>query len=95
MLNHEAACKTADALSAIKGVEVVNKSYFNEFTLRLPKDASEVVDKLADQGVLAGVPGARLWPHDREAHNLLIVAATECASDADIDGLMNQLKAAL
>jgi glycine dehydrogenase subunit 1 len=94
-LNHEAACRTADALDKVKGVEVVNKSYFNEFTLRLPKDASEVVEKLAGEGVLAGVPGARLWPHDKAAHNLLIVAATECVTDEDISTFATKLAEAL
>lgn len=95
MLNHEAACKTADMLAKVKGVEVVNKSYFNEFTLRLSKNAAEIVDKLADGGVLAGVPGARLWPHDKDAHNLLIVAATECVADNDIETFSSKLAEAL
>ncbi|MEO1135714.1 MAG: aminomethyl-transferring glycine dehydrogenase subunit GcvPA [Pseudomonadota bacterium] len=95
MLNHEAACKTADALNAVDGVEVINKSYFNEFTLRLPKNATEVVEKLAGEGVLAGVPGERLWPGVAAAENLLIVAATECVSDADIDFLTEGLRRCL
>jgi glycine dehydrogenase subunit 1 len=84
-LSHEAACKTADALARVPGVKVLNKSYFNEFTLRLPTNASDVVEALAAKGVLAGVPGARLWPHDPETHNLLIVAATECVTDGDVE----------
>ena len=95
MLNHEAACKTADALGQIPGVEVVNKSYFNEFTLRLPKNAEQVVEQLANKGVLAGVPGSRLWPHDKAARNLLVVAATECVSDADIEAFSSSLVEAL
>ena len=95
MLNHEAACRAADALGAIPGVDVLNSAYFNEFTLRLPKPAAPVVDALAAQGVLAGVPGGRLWPHDPEAENLLIVAATECVSDADIDAYAKALALAL
>ncbi len=94
-LNHEAACKTADALSAINGVEVINKSYFNEFTLRLSKNASDVVDVLAEQGVLAGVPGGRLWPGDPGAENLLIVAASECTTDADIKAFSSALAESL
>lgn len=95
MLNHEAACKTADALGQVPGVEVVNKSYFNEFTLRLPKNATGVVEKLAGEGVLAGVPGERLWPHDKDAHNLLIVAATECVTDDHIETFSGKLREAL
>ncbi|MBY0423349.1 MAG: glycine dehydrogenase, partial [Parvularculaceae bacterium] len=84
MLSHEAACKTADAVSAVAGVKRLTRSFFNEFTLKLPTDAAAVVERLAAKGVLGGVPGARLWPHDPDTHDLLIVAATECASDADI-----------
>ena len=95
LLNHEAACRTADALAKIDGVELLNKSYFNEFTLRLSKDASEVVEKLAEGGVLAGVPGARLLPHRKDARNLLIVAATECVTDEDIEMFSSKLSEAL
>ena len=95
MLNHETACKAADALGAISGVEVVNTSYFNEFTLRLPKNAEEVVAALADQGVLAGVPGARLWPDDPTTENLLIVAATECVTEEDIETFAAKLRGLL
>lgn len=95
MLNHEAACKTADALGAIDGVEVVNKSYFNEFTLRLPVKANDIVERLAGDGILAGVPGDRLWPFDRSADNLLLVAATECVTDEDINSFATSLRGAL
>ena len=94
-LNHEAACKTADALGQIPGVEVVNNAYFNEFTLQLPRNASDVVEELAREGILAGVPGERLWPHDKNAHNLLIVAATECVRDGDIEVFGTKLDEAL
>ena len=94
-LNHEAACKTADALSAIEGVEVVTKSFFNEITLRLPVKAGPIVDALAGKGVLAGVPGDRLWTDVPEAENLLIVAATECVSDDDIESLSAALREAI
>ena len=35
-LNHARACEAAERLSAIPGVELVNDSFFNEFTLKLP-----------------------------------------------------------
>ncbi|MEZ5920535.1 MAG: aminomethyl-transferring glycine dehydrogenase subunit GcvPA [Parvularculaceae bacterium] len=92
MKNHERAVKTADALSKIPGVSLVNKSFFNEFTLRLPKNASEIVEALAKKNVIAGVPGERIFPHDKAAHDLLIVAATECVSDDDIEAFAAGLK---
>ena len=95
LLNHEAACRTADALSAVPGVEIVNQSYFNEFTLRLPVNAEGVVTKLASEGVLAGVPGGRLWPDDPGTENLLIVAATECVTQDDIATFAKKLREAI
>ncbi|NNE39654.1 MAG: aminomethyl-transferring glycine dehydrogenase subunit GcvPA [Marinicaulis sp.] len=94
-LNHEAACRTADGLAAIDGVEVLNKSFFNEFTVRLPKNADGVVNALAGKGILAGVPGGRLWTDVPEADNLLIVAATECTTEKNIEALASRLKEAL
>jgi len=95
VLNHEAACKTADALVVIPGIELVNKSFFNEFTLRLPKNARDVVETLATKNILAGVSGGRLWADDPVAENLLIVAATECTADEDIAAFADALKGAL
>jgi glycine dehydrogenase subunit 1 len=91
MLNHEAAVKTAEALSKVKGVSVLTKSFFNEITLRLPKNADQVVEALSAKGVLGGVPGERLWPYEPETHNLLIVAATECVTDGDINAFAKAL----
>ena len=81
-LNHEKACDLADRLSVIKGVELINDTFFNEFTLRLPKDADGVVKALANKGVLGGVPVSRLTDGDHK--DLLLVCATETASDEDI-----------
>ena len=79
-LNHEAAVELAERLEAIDGVELVNDTFFNEFTLRLPKPATEVVQALADKGILGGVPLTRMQPDGDES--LLIVAATE-TNDAE------------
>ena len=94
-LNHETACLTADALSAVPGVEVMNAAYYNEFTIRLPKPAAQVVEALARKNILAGVPASRLWPDDKSAENLLLVAATECVSDGDIEALQTGLREVL
>lgn len=95
MVNHETACKTADALVDIDGVELLTSQFFNEFTVRLPVNAEQVVEQLAGQGVLAGVPGNRLWAEEKDAENLLTLAATECVTETDITALANSLRAAL
>ena len=81
-LNHETACELADRLGAIEGVEVLNSSFFNEFTLRLPKPAAGVVEELARIGVLGGMPASRLYPGQFE--DLLLVTATETNTESDM-----------
>ena len=89
--NHAMAVRTADRLAALPGVAVLTDAFFNEFTVRLLVPAGPVVDRLAERGVLAGVPASRLWP-DREAlSDLLIVAATETVTEADVDRLTETL----
>ncbi|MGQ0526421.1 MAG: aminomethyl-transferring glycine dehydrogenase subunit GcvPA [Alphaproteobacteria bacterium] len=74
-LNHEAAIRTADALTKVKGVELVTKNFFNEFTVKLSKDSKDAVSILANEGIIAGYPLEK---------NQLLVAATEMTTDADI-----------
>jgi glycine dehydrogenase subunit 1 len=86
-INHANASRLASKLDGLKGVERLNETFFNEFTLRLAKDATVVVEALAKRNILAGVPGGRLFPKDREFANLLFVAATEMTTDEDMDRL--------
>ncbi len=92
-INHGKAVQAADRLAAIPGVTLVNQGFFNEFTLKLPKDAAAVVEALAAKRILAGVPGARLWPENPDAANLLLVAVTELNDDGDVDALVQALAA--
>jgi glycine dehydrogenase subunit 1 len=90
LLNHEKALATRDALAAVPGVEILTDRFFNEFAVRLPKNAAEVVDQLAAHHVLAGVPYSRLAP-DAGMDDVLLVAATETTLDADIKLLATAL----
>jgi glycine dehydrogenase subunit 1 len=82
-INHANAVKLADALGKVPGVKVLNDTFFNEFTLRLPGNAAEVIEKLAAKGVLGGVPVSRLEPDRPELADLIVVASTEVNTDAD------------
>ncbi|HAV50668.1 MAG TPA: glycine dehydrogenase, partial [Brevundimonas sp.] len=64
--------------------------FFNEFAIRLPKPAAEVVEQLANHHILAGVPYSRLAP-DAGMDDVLLVAATETTTDADIKILATAL----
>jgi glycine dehydrogenase subunit 1 len=93
-LNHARAVQLADALAAVKGVEVLSDAFFNEFSLRLPTNAAQTVNALADKGVLGGVPVSRLAP-DAGLDDVLIVAATEANTENDIAAFATALTGVL
>jgi glycine dehydrogenase subunit 1 len=82
-INHANAVALADKLNAIDGAEVITPAFFNEFTLQVRGDAAKVIDKLADKGVLGGVPASRLAPGNARLSDLIIVASTEINTDED------------
>ncbi|WP_127752189.1 aminomethyl-transferring glycine dehydrogenase subunit GcvPA [Devosia sp. 1566] len=86
-LNHANAMRLADALAGIAGIEVLNATFFNEMTIRVTQSAAGLVERLADRGILAGVPASRLLPGDPEVENFIIVAATELTTESDIAAL--------
>lgn len=82
-INHANACDLADRLAGVKGVTVLNDTFFNEFTIRVPSDAATVIEKLAAKGVMGGVPVSRLLPGNKAAADLILVASTEINTDDD------------
>jgi glycine dehydrogenase subunit 1 len=84
-LNHAAAVTAADRLATIRGVQLVNRGFFNEFAVRLPRRAAPVVEALAGRGILGGIPVSRFYPGRADLANLLLVAVTETVTENDID----------
>ena len=85
-LNHSRARSLHSRLADVPGVEVLTKSYFNELAIRTPVPALELVEDLLQDGVIAGVPFARLDP-SAGMDDVLLVAATELTTDEDIAAL--------
>jgi glycine dehydrogenase subunit 1 len=84
--------KTAYArakLAEVRGVEVTGEPTFNEFTVRLPRDPSEVVGKLIDRGIAAGFPLGRYYP---DLKDYLLVAVTEKRTKQEIGTLAEALE---
>jgi glycine dehydrogenase subunit 1 len=79
---HANAVALADLAAQVPGVSVLNQTFFNELTLRLPGDATAFVEAAARKGVLAGVPVSRLLP-GAGLDDLLVVANTEVNTPAD------------
>ncbi|MEO6218611.1 MAG: aminomethyl-transferring glycine dehydrogenase subunit GcvPA [Sphingomonas sp.] len=95
MVNHGAAAAAAERLAMVPGVELINTSFFNEFTLRLSQEARPIVRALADNGILAGVSLGRLYPGEESLANGLVVAVTETTTAQDVAALADALEEAL
>jgi glycine dehydrogenase subunit 1 len=93
-INHRNAVDLADRLACVPGIEVLNQTFFNEFTLRVPGNAAEMVEQLAQKRILAGVPVSRLLP-GAGFDDLLLVAVTETTSSADRIAVVEALKEAV
>ncbi|VTZ27159.1 putative glycine dehydrogenase (decarboxylating) subunit 1 [Methylocella tundrae] len=93
-INHANAVDLADRLRRVPGVEVLNQSFFNEFTVRVPVRADALIERLAEKGVLAGVPASRLWPGE-SLDDLILVASSEVNTDEDRRAFVKALKGAL
>ena len=74
--------------------EVLNKTFFNEFTIKIAGDAARVVERMAERGVLGGVPVSRLLP-GRGLDDLILAASTEINTDADRAAFVGALQGAL
>ncbi len=91
-LNHRNAVRLADLLANIEGVEVITQQFFNEFTIRVPGSAAQVIEQLASKDILGGIPVSRLEPGKRNLEDLIVVAATEVNSDTDRQAYAAALK---
>jgi glycine dehydrogenase subunit 1 len=77
LINHKKACDLADELQKVKGVKILNQNFFNEFSVELSKDASEVNKKLLAKNIIGGFAQG----------NKMILAVNELTSQNDIKSL--------
>src|SRR5580692_1661882 len=90
-----------DELTALPGVSPVSSQpFFREFALRLARPASEVIEDMADHGVLAGLAVTELC-HGRdpsiegENDDVLLVSVTERRTKDELDRYVSALKEVL
>ena len=86
-LNHARACAAAERLAAVPGVSLVNDSFFNEFTLRLPIEARPAVRAHGRARRARRRLARPALSRRRALENGLVVAVTETATEEDIDAL--------
>ena len=92
-LNRDKAEYAKGLLSAINGVTVLQSGVtFNEFTIKLPKKADDIVSTLLALGIAAGVP---LGQYYDGSENCLVVTVTEKRTKKEIDLFAKELEVAL
>ncbi len=82
LINHKKACDLADLLSKIKGVKILNKNYFNEFTIELNQNASQINKKLLQSNIIGGYADG----------NKMIVAVSELTNQEDMEKFAGELE---
>ncbi len=82
LINHKKACELADILAKVTGVKILNKNFFNEFTIELNKDAAEVNKKLLEKNIIGGFSDGKK----------MILAVSELTSEADMKILATELE---
>ena len=92
-LNRDKAEYAKRALAAVRGVSIpFGVPTFNEFTIRLPKRADDVVASMLKRGVAVGVPLGSYYPGEE---NSLVVTVTEKRTKGEIALLARELEGAL
>ena len=95
-LNFDRALYAAERMSRLYRLHMINKTFFNEFTLALNlRESRPVVRELATRGILGGVSLGRLYPGEPSLERGLVVAVTETATKEDIDTLVSALEEVL
>jgi glycine dehydrogenase subunit 1 len=85
--------KTRDAVCSVPGIGLAfGGATFNEFVVRVPAKAGDVLAALRKRRVLGGLDMARFYP---ELDDAILITATELTTQSDIDALADGLRAVL
>jgi glycine dehydrogenase subunit 1 len=89
-LNYDKAEYAKSLLDKVEGIEVIRSSpTFNEFTIKLPKNADEVVSAMYKKGFACGFPLGRFY---KDMDNYLLMSVTEKRTKKEIENLAKALK---
>jgi glycine dehydrogenase subunit 1 len=87
--NLERARQLCKSICKVPGFSAAHEApYFNEFCIRTPVPAAQLVKALEKRGILAGLPLSRFYP---ELSHSLLLCATELTTQDDIDVLTSAL----
>ena len=90
--NHAKAMFLKRQLGNINGIFVTEDPIFNEFTIKLDRPASAVLDALEKRGIQGGVDLGRF---DSTRDNEMLIAVTELNTRAQLDAYCQAMEAVL
>ena len=91
--NLQKAAYAARSISQVDGFSLLFSSpHFNEFVVKTPRPAAEIVEELLSQDIIAGLPLGRYYPKISDMSHALLLCVTERNSKAQIDQLVTALK---
>ena len=82
------------AHSYTPGLKVLKSSIIDK-NRRLPIKGEVFVDRMAEKGVLAGIPVSRLINNNKELDNFIVVASTETNTEDDMNSYIEVAKEVL
>lgn len=89
LASHENTKTLISMLEKIKGVsKIFNRPFFHEIIFQTAKPATEIIQKLAEHNIVAGVSLAEDYP---ELENALMICATETKTEQDMALFVTQL----
>jgi len=87
--NHSKAEYLKEKLSSIKGVEILNESpTFNEFVIKTPCDATDVIEQMSNKGFYAGINLGNIY---EGLENAILVSVTEKRTKEQMDAFASAL----
>ncbi|MBN2753407.1 MAG: aminomethyl-transferring glycine dehydrogenase subunit GcvPA [Candidatus Goldbacteria bacterium] len=89
LINLERAEYLKTKLSEISGIEVLTGPTFNEFSVKLKKEAQVFFKEMSAKGFIAGLPASVFYPQDK---NTIIMNATEKKTVTQIDLFIKAVK---
>lgn len=87
--NYSKAEYLKEKLSSIKGVEILNESpTFNEFVIKTPCDATDVIEQMSNKGFYAGINLGNIY---EGLENAILVSVTEKRTKEQMDAFASAL----
>ncbi|MFW6210670.1 MAG: glycine dehydrogenase, partial [bacterium] len=92
LINMQKAHRLRNGLKKIKGIKVIEGSFFNEFAVEVNGGAKAFVNKMLIKGFVPGLP-AGLFYLDKE--NILVVNTTEKRTDNEMNMFLSAAQEAM